>query len=119
MLTIRWQVVRRLLVVVGDSTSLSDPVRLSAAGARGWLSAAAFVFALHWLSAVQELLPAMDAPDHRPRKKARLQQAFTTIALKSTCQVGKLLGALDPQELADMSGTGLKHCSLKQKLSHT
>ena len=54
-----------------------------------------------------------------PKKKARLQSTFTTIALKSTCQVGKLLRALDPQELAEASGTGLAHGSLKNKISET
>ena len=52
-----------------------------------------------------------------PKKKARLQSTFTTIALKSTCQVSKLVRALDPQELADVSGTGLALGSLKNKLS--
>ena len=52
-----------------------------------------------------------------PKKEARVQSTFTTIALKSTCQVSKLLRALDPQELADVSGTDLALASLKNKLS--
>ena len=54
-----------------------------------------------------------------PKKKARLQPTFTTIALKSTCQVSKLLSALDSQELADVSGTGFALGNLKNKLSET
>ena len=54
-----------------------------------------------------------------PKKKARLQSTFTTIALKSTCQVNKLVRALDAQELADVSGTGLAVGSLRNKLSET
>ena len=52
-----------------------------------------------------------------PKEKARVQSTFTTIALKSTCQVSKLVRALDPQELADVSGTGLALGSFKNKLS--
>ena len=49
--------------------------------------------------------------------RARLQSTFTTIVLNPACQVSKLLRALDPQELADVSGTGLAFASLKNKLS--
>jgi len=52
--------------------------RLSAAGPRGWLPAAAFVFALHWRSGVQEWLPAMAS-----KNKSRLQSTLTTIVLKT------------------------------------
>ena len=54
-----------------------------------------------------------------PKKKARLQSTFTTIALKSRCQVGKLLRALEPQELLEATGTGLSHGGLKNKISET
>ena len=53
------------------------------------------------------------------KKRARLQSTFTSIALKSRCQVSKLLRALDPQELADVSGTGFALGSFKNKLSET
>ena len=61
---------------------------------------------------MQERLPAM-----APKKKARSHPTLTTTVLNSTSQVSKLIRALDPQELADVSGTDLALASLKNKLS--
>ena len=45
--------------------------------------------------------------------------AFTTIGPQSTCQVSKLLRALDSQELADVTGIGLAPGSLRNRLIET
>ena len=63
---------------------------------------------------MQERLPAM-----APKKKARLHPTLTTTVLNSTSQVSKLIRALDPQELADVIGTGLSLASLENKLRET
>ena len=103
------------LFVVGDSLSLSSfivgcqPPALAAGSPPP-----------HSSSPCASVLPCKSGyPRWHREKKARLQPTFTIFALKSRCQVSKLLRALDSQELADVTGTGLALGSFKNKLSET
>ena len=52
-----------------------------------------------------------------PKKRARVEETFKTIALKSTCQVSKLIRSLDHTELSEATGTDLSLGTLKNKMS--